>query len=336
VAKTLVGKELNREIALILKEESVSCAAAFWGKGAAKKLAEKKRDQRLICNLRFGGTNPFEIEKIPTRILRQSDTLHAKVYIGNERAVVSSANVSSNGLGLENGEQANWIEAGVLLENILEISAWFQDLWEDSREISDGDLENAKKAWNNRQRSKPTALSFHDFDPERSNVPLLYWIYNTDRDYNPAALRGRLGGDSPQTRGLVDDSLPVDPGDRTAMAPGRWLVVWWRSATGFPKRRPKPYWFFTGRVIEKSFRYKGEKKYRDSVLESDSSPQVPFALNESELLNAFIETLSRDEYLPLRDDEDTKQFYTPAIERLNRKFWRECKRAWLESTQRHR
>lgn len=47
----------------------------------------------------------------------QADDLHAKVYLSSNGVVVGSANASANGVGLEAGEQASWIEAGSARRN---------------------------------------------------------------------------------------------------------------------------------------------------------------------------------------------------------------------------
>jgi len=280
MSRFLVGDELGRAINEILGEERCSCAVAFWGKGALKKLANRGNLSRLICNLQSGGTNPFEIEKIPKDRIKQCDTLHAKVYVGKNRAVISSANVSSNGLGFEDVEQAHWIEAGVVLYETSDALKWFDELWETSQEITDDDLKQAKINWKKRQRSKPSLLSFADFDVDQENIPLLYWVAKSEWEHNGDAIKKQLGADDDQTQKLIDESLEVERFDRDAMRAGTWIVVWEVKQNGLPKRQPAPYWFFTSRLVERAFRYKGERIYRDAVLKADNPPAVPFNLRE--------------------------------------------------------
>jgi hypothetical protein len=74
----VAGNDLSKAINEILREDTCRCAVAFWGKGARKNLATNAAQLKLICNLRSGGTNPFEIEKLLRISIRQCDTLHAR------------------------------------------------------------------------------------------------------------------------------------------------------------------------------------------------------------------------------------------------------------------
>lgn len=329
----LVGDELSQAVSEILREKTCRCAVAFWGKGASKKLGKGVAQSKIICNLRSGGTNPFEVEKLRKKSsVKQCDTLHAKVYIGAKRSVISSANVSSNGLGLEDIEQAHWVEAGVVLDTTPTISTWFEKLWKNSREISSGDLTQAKDAWKRRQRSKPAALSFASFDPDQAEVPLLYWVSDDDYEFNEKAIKAQLGVVNAETKKLIDDSLEVDKQDWEIMSPGKWIVVWEykEGEKGLPKKRPKPYWFFTGRRIDKSFRYTNEQHFRDSVLKADMTPNPPFDFNVPEVLDSFIGTLSDDQFSELRADWNGG-FYTEERMSLIRSFWKKCKENYLSN-----
>lgn len=83
-------------------------AVAFWGRGAAERLGLLGRSagQKIICNLRMGGTNPDEIERLMTEgvEVRQADDLHAKVYLFDQAVVIGSSNASSNGLSFQDGD----------------------------------------------------------------------------------------------------------------------------------------------------------------------------------------------------------------------------------------
>ena len=97
----LTGQSLFKEIARVTAGSSVSCAVAFWGYGSESIFKDQNsQNVRVICNLRMGGTNPFAIIALQKKgvAVRHLDALHAKVYIGNENAVITSANASKNGL----------------------------------------------------------------------------------------------------------------------------------------------------------------------------------------------------------------------------------------------
>jgi hypothetical protein len=212
----LVGAELRKEIEDVLSEEGCRCAVAFWGAGSAAKLHGKGTGNfKLVCNLASGGTNPFEIEKLKRGNVRQCDALHAKVYLGSIRAVITSANVSANGLGLEGIEQARWIEAGVLVHDTAEISKWFDALWEKSGRIEDPHLAHAKDAWKLRQRAKPSLQSIADLDVEKGKTPLLYWLGDSDWKYNKKSIKEYFGNVTNGNLSLIDDGLEAEtPLDR--------------------------------------------------------------------------------------------------------------------------
>lgn len=138
----LTGQNLFKEIARVTAGSSVSCAVAFWGYGSESIFKDQNsQNVRVICNLRMGGTNPFAIIALQKKgvAVRHLDALHAKVYIGNENAVITSANASKNGLGLDNGASPVWLEAGVIVSSQMVIS-WFNSLWDASDVVQSSDL----------------------------------------------------------------------------------------------------------------------------------------------------------------------------------------------------
>lgn len=78
--------------------------------------------------------------------------MHAKVYIGDRHTIVTSANVSANGLGFEGVRADGWIEAGIRFRTTQKVVSWFDKLWRVSGKITDGDIEAAVKAWLARPR----------------------------------------------------------------------------------------------------------------------------------------------------------------------------------------
>lgn len=131
-------------------------AVAFWGAGAGKELGlvDRPDGAEIICNLVMGGTNPAEIKHLREKGLnvRQSDALHAKVYLFDDCAIVGSSNASSNGLSFQERDGLGWLEANILVREeavLKQLSAWFDDLKSDA--ISNNDLELALAAWKARR-----------------------------------------------------------------------------------------------------------------------------------------------------------------------------------------
>jgi hypothetical protein len=154
---------------LISEEKNVDFAVAFWGEGAQDLIPENTDHTiRIICNLTTGGTNPSVVRSFLTRIrdgnsslqIRHSSRLHAKVVVGSKQALIGSANLSTNGLGLEDESLAHWLEAGIHTCDLQEIGAaqkWFETLWQSDAvsEINDEDLAAAQIAWDRKQNARP-------------------------------------------------------------------------------------------------------------------------------------------------------------------------------------
>lgn len=182
---------------IIRSSENVALAVAFWGRDAGKSLlgdinSTRKNSVRLLCDLEMGGTNPWEIDQLLSEqyLLSHFPYLHAKVYLGDNRVVVGSANASANGIGLE-GEQCDGLQEAALYSEDSNVVAsawtWFEDLWDRSTLISDDPdaLERARSRWAvaNRQRPLPsseTSLLRAILDrPEELEGRLWFAIYPT-------------------------------------------------------------------------------------------------------------------------------------------------------------
>lgn len=131
--------------------EPIAIAVAFWGAGAESLLPADKHF-RVICNLAMGGTNPAVIESLMARAgteVRHLSDLHAKVILASAGALVSSANFSANGLGLEGGN--GWREAGVSIAandpEFVKVFGWFEQQWRAALPVDAPVLARARTAW---------------------------------------------------------------------------------------------------------------------------------------------------------------------------------------------
>lgn len=150
----------------LLKEaKEASMAVAFWGEDSETIFdGYEGKPPRIICNLALGGTNPKAIRELKTKWknakIRQLDNLHAKLVLTEKAMIVGSANISSNGLGLEDGEVAGFRELGIRSEDAEQLKAartWFDELWEnEAREIDDSDLDAAQRVWKKRRSARPS------------------------------------------------------------------------------------------------------------------------------------------------------------------------------------
>lgn len=149
---------LNTVKSIVREDNEVRAAVAFWGSGADAIFTHRKNQRvKIICNLASGATNPRVIENLmasPGYEVRQHDSLHAKVIVGDRQAIVGSADCSSNGLNFEGDELIGWEEAGILTEDelqILRIKKWFDAMWDDAEYISPDDIKYAMQKWNDKR-----------------------------------------------------------------------------------------------------------------------------------------------------------------------------------------
>jgi hypothetical protein len=318
----LSGADLHKAIKRILRQPEARCAVAFWGEGSQGLVTGS--GSRIICNLKAGGTNPFALQQVKAEI-RQSDQLHAKVYIGQSEAVVASANVSANGLGLEGIEQACWVEAGTQLTKITDISDWFEAQWEQSRKILPEDWAAAKKAWNGRQRNKPTLPTFASFNVTAPILPIVTWVNNVTWENCPDSIEQQLGRYDKTIERQIDGGLEPEHPDDEAIMRDRWVLCWVRGKDGFPRKRSNLWWLrLSNQVVKKAFRYAGERKRRDVVLGEDPMPPVPFDVNEVKFVDALREVLAQDEYKPLREDGYEGAWFKPRAA-VMAKLWTDVK-----------
>lgn len=135
-------------------------AVAFWGAGAVERLGIGRdgSEAKIICNLQSGACNPLEIRKLlalePRVKVLTNARLHAKVYWTEASAIVGSSNASANGLAVEGRTLDSWAEANLLVNDpslLGEMSIWFDNLFNDSRAITELDLLKAEELWKKRR-----------------------------------------------------------------------------------------------------------------------------------------------------------------------------------------
>lgn len=143
---------------LTASSKKVIMAVAFWGDGATDGLGLQAKGQSstIICNLKSGGTNPHEIQKLMNNKVSvlQCDTLHGKVYLFDNHVILGSSNASANGLALQGSELSGWHEANILTTDrviLRDAEQWINKL--ETREVSSKDLEEAQQAFSKRRAS---------------------------------------------------------------------------------------------------------------------------------------------------------------------------------------
>tara|TARA_R110002110_G_scaffold165257_1_gene365585 strand:+ start:351 stop:1364 length:1014 start_codon:yes stop_codon:yes gene_type:complete len=285
--------DLSRKIKNLVAEGGSRCAVAFVGKEALEIIPKyPSRNTQVICNLLSGATNPYAIVELMKRRnceVRRVDDLHAKVYLGDTRAIITSANLSANGLGYEtvNGI-SGWQEAGyeVTDENKLkEIREWYKALWRDSLEISDGDIEEAKERWFKHQGSRPSNKSFEEYVSSGGGGIMLAWA-TTERRWEHTE-SGRLaaknlGKREEEVRAFIDDAIEITEKDKGLFKTGTW-VLWFSIDEGdeLQVRGETLEWFQCGEYIHDAYKFSDEDYERPVVTRLSSNGAQPFILDKN-------------------------------------------------------
>lgn len=159
-----------------LAEEPVLLIVAYWGRGA-EEILQVGKTFKIVCNLADGGTNPGAIESIlrsrgKTVEVHSMPHLHAKVVIGSSGAVVSSSNMSDNGLDILT-DSGN-LEAGIhISKNESEydrIRSWGWQCWMDSTEVTQAMLDQALASYQARPNAS-VAKTPTEEDISTADVP---------------------------------------------------------------------------------------------------------------------------------------------------------------------
>jgi hypothetical protein len=152
----LHGSTLRSAIVETLSGGRRDIAVAFIGNGAMSRLQITDASKiRLVCDLFSGFCEPEAIRDLyeAGAKIKNLRGLHAKVYLGDEAAIVGSANWSSNGLGDEGVKPQAWgHEAGMRVgsgADLRSIQKWFNRVFKDANDFDPKDI-RLDDAWRNR------------------------------------------------------------------------------------------------------------------------------------------------------------------------------------------
>jgi HKD family nuclease len=195
----------DRIVKLIRDSDEFCLAVAYWGRGAMKQLGLDKlsnnQNGTIICDLMSGACNPYEIEGLlklenPALKIRTLDGFHAKVYWTPRSVIVGSSNASGSGLSFEGDETAGFVEGNIQTDDNKTIRAtklWLEKTQKLAKEISDGELAEAKKLWKERRARRPLSGNKTFVESLKSNPEFFYdrnieiWIYNNVELDGPAS-----------------------------------------------------------------------------------------------------------------------------------------------------
>jgi hypothetical protein len=173
------NKDIRNEIESLIEQDPAGptkFAVAFWGRGAER---IPNGPSWIICDLYSGACNPDVIAVLrdqPSSRVFYLNGLHAKVVVNKAGAVVSSANMSSNGLGREGIDDSGTFEAGHRVaagtKTHDDICAWFDRMWEKARPVTELDLRRAKRIYDAKNNFVPPDLPPDEDVPSAQVSPI--------------------------------------------------------------------------------------------------------------------------------------------------------------------
>jgi hypothetical protein len=129
-----------------------------------------------MLSVRRGEVNPYEIEYFMEHFTRSSirtnDAFHSKIYIFDDAALVTSANLSKSAF------QTN-IEVGVLLqqEQVKKAKSFFERLWKISKPVRN--LNGYKSAWNKAKAKRKPSEDQYSKRPITPHTRIKPWNEDT-------------------------------------------------------------------------------------------------------------------------------------------------------------
>lgn len=237
----LAEDKLTREIkSLFASNLELKCAISYWGKHAIDllKINTDSPNLKIICCLKGGKSDPKLIRKFGPRA-RQLDNLHSKVIWTPKRAIVSSANASSNGLPIDDINRRTMrglIEAGVLIEDkdsLAQINQWFDTKYDEAAAITEADLRQAEIDRRTGFQAKACELidlSLEDMKTRRFCVLLYNGECTDQQDKEVAEI-------DPYTSALKDISWFVDHRNHYKRYPSGKIALTFSTS---PSRKRKP------------------------------------------------------------------------------------------------
>lgn len=332
----LTSDALSSAIVDVLTGPQVQCAVAFWGEGAEDLIATNRLHRaQIICNLASGATNPDVLEKLRDKgvAIRQYDQLHAKVYIGGDKAIVASANASINGLGLQGQEQAMWLEAGAPVD-VSTARAWFKALWKVARSVEQVDLDRARLLFKRRRRSRP-AQDFKSFINGANVLPLMSWVGNEKATYKIEDAVATFGGPIEVLERRIAKGIEVTGSEDRAIAPFTWCLQYRTTKSRvLPIPRRGAWWTCLAgpdAIAEKSVDYyartEKHRRLQSVMMEVEYPPPEPFYL-DPHFLDVFQQVLRKPKFRDITSTDFKRSFFTKGRKNLIAGAWKELRKLY--------
>lgn len=166
MANFLTGPSLTQAVTQITQTGKAKLAVAYWGSDACRllQLPNDCSDVEIICDAFSGACNPSTLSELISRKaqVKYIDGIHAKTYIGENSALIGSANASANGLGQEAEELHTHLETGLITSEedvIFACKKWFDTLFLAGLDLKTNHLAEIQRRWSDRRRWRPVKVT---------------------------------------------------------------------------------------------------------------------------------------------------------------------------------
>ncbi len=292
--KILVESEIQKAIS---RCNPSKIAVAYIGADWKEFIPYADRLEAVIVSPTFG-SNPWAITDL-AKLIRWDrifflDELHAKTYVGNESAVIGSANLTSNGLSGE-GLVELCVEVNAD-ESLRKLNEAFNDLKKRAQkqypttESKKTRLKELEKIWgaaiaNRIIRSENRNMrSFSDFEPLGKDHFYVLWFQPVACEYSD---------DVKAIQSLMVGDIHFASADKVEK--NKWALVWRITNSSTPHRTAKPHWLYIHEVFENGIIDEEYEYPKCAIQRKDLEvPSPPFEIT-SDVAEAFKKAIQEEE-----------------------------------------
>lgn len=277
-----------------------------------KKFIDYNNLEKIIISPTLG-SNPNAIEELVSLITWDKvmflDNLHAKIYIGKNSVIVSSSNLTNNGLSVSDGleEAATRI---IKKSEINEAINYYHELCKLASKkyptinSKKKKLSELRDIWSAASRNSVISTqqesknSIFNFEPLTDQDFYIVWYY-------PASIEYTSNVD--HIKHLIDDEMSFHKNDR--IKANKWILAWRKTSKDTADKRAKPTWMYIDEVIEYGIDTKKNDNYNKLAISRSDKAKLapPFELTK-EVVNSFNKTISRKKYKLLINNHKSDDF----------------------------
>ena len=298
-------------------------AVAFVGMGWSKYIPVKNLKEIIIRPSL--GSNPVAIENIMKKLGNSNvhflDSLHSKLYLGDESALMGSLNLSDNGFGdYGHDEIGIVITDSAILNEMNTVFEQYKTRAQKCYPTDEDKFEQLRKLYTQSRTlpgnldeingvKNPEAPSLKTFDSKMFTIHICPYG-NVDIKHNIPKIQKIF----PETCGTVetewfDDEFAFPTTYKIEKSN---LVLFWKKndSNGLPNKKKKMKWFQVDEIIEGGCTLDGYNKLLVQI--KGKTRNLPFKIDDCDTQDAIIKTLENECFKDFRSEKkifDENYFY---------------------------